>query len=67
MPKFKDDKFDYIESDIEKIQRKSGMYISYVGKKGALHLTKELIQNAIDECENVNSPCKNILIKISIW
>ena len=65
MPKFKDDKFDYIESDIEKIQRKSGMYISYVGKKGALHLTKELIQNAIDECENINSPCKNILIKLN--
>ena len=32
------------------------MYISYIGHKGALHLCKELINNAIDECINENSP-----------
>ena len=32
MAQFKDDKMEYIESDIEKIQMKTGMYISYVGQ-----------------------------------
>ena len=32
------------------------MYISYLGSRGALHLSKELINNAIDECINRNSP-----------
>ena len=62
MADFKDDKLEYIESDIKKIQMKTGMYISYVGAKGAQHLGKEAIQNAIDECDNKNSPAKNIII-----
>ena len=61
---FKDDKMEYIEDDIQKIQMKTGMYISYVGVKGALHLCKEVIQNAIDECANPKSPAKNIYIKL---
>ena len=61
---FEDDKFDYIESDIDKIKLKSGMYISYIGERGALHLAKEVIQNAIDECENKKSPAKNIIISL---
>lgn len=64
--KFKDDHMEYIENDIEKIQLKTGMYISYVGKKGSLHLAKEGVQNAIDEVENVNSPAKNINIILDI-
>lgn len=32
------------------------MYVSYLGSKGSLHLSKELINNAIDECINTNSP-----------
>jgi DNA gyrase/topoisomerase IV subunit B len=63
---FKDDKMEYIENDIEKIQMKTGMYISYVGEKGALHLCKEIIQNAIDECANKNSPAKNIHITLDL-
>lgn len=63
---FKDDRMEYIESDIEKIQMKTGMYISYVGEKGALHLGKEVIQNAIDECGNPKSPAKNITITLDI-
>lgn len=55
-----DDTMEYIESDIEKIQMKTGMYISYVGERGALHLCKEGIQNAIDECANPKSPGKKI-------
>ena len=52
MSQYKDDKMEYIESDIQKIQMKTAMYISYVGRKGALHLAKEVIQNAIDEAAN---------------
>lgn len=63
---FVDDKMEYIESDIEKIQMKTGMYISYVGEKGALHLCKEGIQNAIDEAANKKSPCKNIYVRLDL-
>ena len=63
---FIDDKMDYIESDIDKVKMKTGMYISYVGEKGALHLGKEVIQNAIDECANPKSPAKNINITLDI-
>lgn len=60
--KFVDDKIDYIEDDIQKVQMKTGMYISYLGKKGALHLSKEIINNAIDEAINKKSSCKKIII-----
>ena len=60
--KFIDDKVEHIVSDIEKVQTKSSMYISYLGSRGALHLCKELINNAIDECINPNSPAENISI-----
>lgn len=63
---FVDDKLEFIESDIKKIQMKTGMYISYVGERGALHLAKEAIQNAIDECENKNSPAKHIQITLDL-
>lgn len=64
--KFRDDRMEYIENDIDKIKMKSGMYISYVGEKGALHLAKEAIQNSIDECENPNSPATKITIKLDL-
>ena len=66
MSKFQDDVMEYIEEDIDKIKRKTGMYISYVGEKGALHLAKEVIQNAIDECANPKSPAKDITITLDI-
>lgn len=53
---FKDDKIDYIEDDVEKIRVRTGMYISYLGSKGALHLVKELVNNNIDEVASPNSP-----------
>ncbi len=60
--KFIDDNIDHKEDDIEKIQTKPNMYISYLGHKGALHLAKEVINNMIDECINANSPGDNIHI-----
>lgn len=58
--KFIDDVIEHKEDDIEKIQTKPNMYISYLGSAGSLHLTKELINNAIDECINKNSPGNSI-------
>lgn len=54
--KFKDDKIEHIESDIRKVQVKPNMYIAQTGSTGSLHLCKELINNAIDECINKESP-----------
>ena len=62
--KFIDDKIEHIESDIKKIQTKPGMYISYLGSRGALHLSKELINNAIDDCINRNSPGDSISVHL---
>ena len=59
---YQDDNITWIESDIEKIQKKTGMYISYVGSKGALHLAKEVINNAIDECISKKSPGNKVSI-----
>lgn len=58
--KFVDDVIDHKEDDIEKIQTRPNMYISYLGQKGALHLSKELINNMIDECVNPHSPANEI-------
>ena len=60
--KYQDDTIEYIESDIEKIARKPLMYISYSGSKGALHLAKEVINNAIDEAISKKSPGKTVEI-----
>lgn len=38
------------------------MYISHSGSRGALHLCYEIINNAIDECINTNSPGDSISI-----
>jgi len=57
---FVDDIIDHKEDDIEKIQTKPNMYISYLGRRGSLHLAKEVINNMIDECINTNSPGNDI-------
>lgn len=62
--KFIDDEITHIESDIKKIQTKPNMYISYLGTKGAMHLCYELINNAIDECINTNSPGNLVTINL---
>lgn len=66
MNNYTDDKFSHIESDIEKIQVKPNMYISYIGSAGSLHLIKEAINNDIDECINPNSPCNNISVYLNL-
>lgn len=54
-PKIIDDVYTNILEDIGKIQAKPTMYISYTGTRAALHLAKEIINNAIDEFLNPNS------------
>ena len=55
MARIIDDTFVNITNDIEKVQAKPNMYISYVGQRAFLHLTKEMVNNVIDEDSNVNS------------
>lgn len=62
MAKFKDDDIRVITDDLERLRERTTMYISYKGDKGALHLCKELINNAIDEAMSPKSPCKNIQV-----
>lgn len=62
MAKIEDDIYDWREVDLEKIQEKPSQYIGELGSVGALHITKETINNAIDECTNEKSPGKIINI-----
>lgn len=61
---FEEDNYVVIEDDIERLQKKSGMYIANKGSLGALHLAREKINNHIDECTNSKSPGRNIDITL---
>lgn len=56
------DHIEHIEDDIAKIQTKPGMYMSYLGDRGARHLAFEVINNALDECINKLSPADTVTI-----
>lgn len=56
----KDDEYVYYENEYEQVRKFIGMYISYRGSKAALHLFKEIFNNALDECVNENSPANHI-------
>lgn len=58
--KYVDDEIDHKERDIDKIKTKPNMYISYLDIRGPLHLSKEVVNNMIDECINPNSPGNEI-------
>ena len=62
----KDVEMYWIEDDIEKIQKKTNMYIKSYNSAGAFHLVREIIQNAIDECIDSDSPGKSIYINYDI-
>lgn len=57
---YKDDEIVYLESDIQKIQTRTTMYISYKGSKASMQLCREIINNAIDEVINPLSPGDSI-------
>ena len=54
--KFHDDEYVQLSDEFEQIRTCIGMYISYRGTKAAIHLFKEIFNNALDECVNPNSP-----------
>ena len=49
MVKIRDDHYEVIFNDIEKIQMKPSQYIGALGRAAAMHLSKEIINNMIDE------------------
>ena len=53
MNKIIDDKYTFLDSDVDKIRTKFRMYISYNGIMAAKAIVMEIIYNALDEC---NSP-----------
>lgn len=66
MAEIKDVQMYYVESDIEKIQTKTNLYLQAYGPAGAFHLVREVVQNSIDECIDSDSPGKNIYIAYDI-
>ncbi len=57
---FKDDEYVQLQNEFDQIRTCIGMYISYRGTPAALHLFKEIFNNALDECVNENSPANKI-------
>lgn len=65
MTKIKDDVYEIVENDIEKIQVKPGQTIGNLGSDGAMHLTKELCNNAWDEVTSPNAIGKHVIIHLN--
>lgn len=59
-----DDKFISFKNDIQKIQVKPTVYVSYTGSKAAQHLGQEMFNNMIDEFQNINTISKG---KLSVF
>ena len=51
----KDAKMVHLDSDIQKIQVKTNMFIQEYGQQGTFHLAREVAQNNMDECLDDNS------------
>lgn len=63
MPKFQDDKFVHLVSDIDKIRKRHRQYLSFSNEAGALEVTREIFYNALDELKNPRSPGDKIEIE----
>lgn len=50
-----DDEYEELDVDVERVQAKPTMYISYTGPAGMEHLCHEIANNIIDEHTNPNS------------
>ena len=61
-----DQKMWHLESDIQKIQVKTNMYIKEYGPEGTFHLFREIAQNNFDECLESDSPGRNIDISYDL-
>ncbi len=65
MATYVDDKFDHLESDIDKIRLRHRQYISYSNEAGAKSVVDEIFHNADDECKNPRSPGDRIDVSFS--
>ena len=65
MATYVDDKFDHLESDIDKIRLRHRQYISYSNEAGAKSVVDEIFHNADDECKNPRSPGNKISVRFS--
>lgn len=61
-----DQKMWHLESDIQKIQVKTNMYINELGSAGTFHMFREIAQNNFDECLESDSPGQNIDISYDL-
>ena len=61
---YSDDVYETIKDEFKQVQSCVGMYIGSKGEKGAIHLFKELFNNALDECGNEGSPANHIDVLI---
>lgn len=59
---FKDDEYIVLGDDFKEIQTCTGMYLGGVGNEGVLHMVKEIFTNALDECNNTESPANKITV-----
>ena len=62
--KYQDDVYEHLTNEFEQIQTCAGMYIGSKGVSGAIHLFKEIFNNALDECVNPNSPANWIRVTL---
>ena len=60
MTKYDDDKYVVLDREVDQIRQSVEMYIGRRFTSGALHLCKEIFNNALDECLNENSPADKI-------
>lgn len=62
----KDDEFFQIKDELKSILYHKGMYLAEDETAGALHLGKEIFNNALDECNNDNPHWKNKKKEITV-
>ncbi len=59
---YSDDTYMALANEFDQIRKCIGMYISKANTEGAIHLFKEIFNNALDECVNPHSPSKRIYV-----
>lgn len=59
---YSDDTYMALVNEFDQIRTCIGMYISKANTEGAMHLWKEIFNNALDECVNPHSPSKKIYV-----
>lgn len=58
-----DVKMMYIEDDLKKVQVKTNLYVQEYGSGGVFHLSKEIIQNSVDELTDPDTNGNELYIR----